>query len=168
MAIHLCVRPGKNIFLQLRCDLTQGVDAVRLRTHYAFLRREGPLCLAADAGKALLCRLTGTAQRAALWVAAYGKKGFLPPQTPPSSPKPAIRARIIENEIPHVIKISIYSAVSYKNISVRTYCLIMSPDPKQFPDYILASAQTSSVTVTTDLRTAHSAEQRLLLFCFAA
>ncbi|WP_300773226.1 hypothetical protein, partial [uncultured Desulfovibrio sp.] len=39
---------------------------------------------------------------------ARGKKGFLPPQTPPSSPKPATWVRVIGNETPHVMKISIY------------------------------------------------------------
>ncbi|WP_300773881.1 hypothetical protein, partial [uncultured Desulfovibrio sp.] len=52
---------------------------------------------------------------------ARGKKGFLPPQTPPSSPKPATWARAAGNKTPHVIKISIYFTASYKIITVRIY-----------------------------------------------
>ena len=63
---------------------------------------------------------------------ARGKKGFLPPQTPPSSPKPATWVQVIENERPRGIKINIYFTTNYKNTSVRTYCLIMSPDPRAF------------------------------------
>ena len=59
----------KNIFLQLRCDLTQGVDAVRLWTHYAFLGGSPPFALLPMPVRLL---------RAAFWVAASGKNGASP------------------------------------------------------------------------------------------
>ena len=126
-----CKSSSRAAASSLPCRIqTRRLNAVRLRTHYVFFKGEKRNSFALlSMPVRLLCRLTGTALRAALWVTARGKKGALTPQTPPSSPKPATWVRVIGNEKPHAIKISIYLAASYKNISIKAYCLIRNPAP---------------------------------------